>query len=264
MHLLDKERVMMKAAGLIIAALCLLAPDRPLASPSSNRGTKAPRNPTPEVNAAIQACDREGWQAGIHYIVLNPPQDPTTPSGKVELVELFLYSAPMSRHMQPRLQAWLAEHASVQHVRKPAVAFRHALFQAQLYLTLKELRRLDLHDAAFLWIADAAHFKTYHQIEKPDAAAIGRLNLEFATTNGIDAKRFKEVYDSPKIAHQVFVAELETHGYKVNGTPTFAINGRFSTSVARLAYPRDRAEPEDFTETLRLVDCLARADKPNS
>ncbi len=206
----------------------------------------------------------ERWQAGLHYTVLIPGEESKAKPGKIELVELFLYTNGISKRLMPYLQKFLAEHPNVEYVRIPAIVFPHTREQARMYFTLKELGREDLHAGMFDWVKEENRFPVYHTLMHPAKEAILDLNLAYAKKNGIDPKVFLQVYQSREIDNQVITAEIDTHGYHVNGTSTLVVNGRYSTSLQRLMaldpnHP-DNDTPQDFERLMKLIDYLIASE----
>jgi thiol:disulfide interchange protein DsbA len=205
----------------------------------------------------------EQWTAGVDYTLMAPRQETDVPAGKIEVLELFMYTSPLSRDVQPFLSEWLKSKAGyIEFKRAPSIVFPHSRYQAQAFYTFMELGRDDLHDKFWAWVFDTDHYPTYHTIRHPDVAGYEKLNADFAAANGIDRAKFLETYASKKLDEQVIDAEIGAHNYHIAGTSTFVINGRYCVSVQRLVLkdPIRATRPEDFKRLFRLIDYLAAKD----
>jgi thiol:disulfide interchange protein DsbA len=203
----------------------------------------------------------ERWLPGLHYSVILGRAKTDVAPGKVEVRELFMYTSPLSYEIQPYLAEWLKHKPEyVQYVRSPSIVFPHARLQARTYFTLEKLGREDLHPALFAWIFEKDHYPVYHTIQHPDEPGYLRLNREFAQANKLDADKFVEIYTSKELEDKVIEAEIATHGYLVAGTSTFVVNGRYSTSVQRVSYPKGNIGAEDYAKLFRLLEYLARSE----
>ena len=202
------------------------------------------------------------WQAGIHYSILLGKMETQAAPGKVEVLELFMYSSPLSYELQPFLQDWIARKPEyIEYRRAPAIAFPHARLQARAFYSLSLLNRPDLHDALFEWIADPKHSSVYHDINHPNYARYLQLTADFASQNGIDRRRFIAAYKSNKVSDTVIDAEVATHAYLVNGTSTLVVNGRYSTNIQRLIYPKSLPERQDYATLFQLIEYLAASER---
>jgi thiol:disulfide interchange protein DsbA len=208
------------------------------------------------------------WRAGYEYSVLIPSEAPEdVPAGQIEVRELFLYTSGWSKGVQPNLQTWLdAKGSAVKYVREPAIAFPHAKEQARLYYTLKALGREDLHAKFWDFVRDPERYPVYHTIRRPAVEAIEDMNIKFGKDNGVDPKAFIAAYESRDVDNQVIAASIDATSYHLNGTSTFVVNGKYSTSLQRFlgADPAcaDRGpQPGDYDRFFRLLDQLLDVSK---
>ncbi|HEU0230260.1 MAG TPA: DsbA family protein, partial [Burkholderiaceae bacterium] len=102
--------------------------------------------------------------------------------------------------------------------------------------------RTDLHDKVFAAI---------HEENKPiyDEKAI----LDWIATQGVDRAKFKAVFDSFGVQTKVTRANELAKNYKIDGTPSFAVDGKYVTSPAMT-----NGYESSIEETQRLVDMVRK------
>jgi thiol:disulfide interchange protein DsbA len=166
---------------------------------------------------------------GIDYKVLREPL-PTSSPGKIEVLEFFWYSCPHCYHLEPHLAKWKASLPSDVVFKKVHVAFRGDT-QQKLFYTLEALNKAEQLNARV--------FDEIHQRGK----AMGMLMeiSEWAKTQGIPVAQFESTWNSFGVQTQQKRANALVAGYKIEGVPTFGINGRYVTSPARVGGSHARA-----------------------
>ncbi|MFA5520847.1 MAG: thiol:disulfide interchange protein DsbA/DsbL [Castellaniella sp.] len=172
---------------------------------------------------------------------------PSETTGKIEVLEFFAYTCPHCKTMEPLVSRWartLPEDVVLQRV---PVAFNAGMEDLQkLYYTLENLDRLDLHEA---------FFKAIHNEHREifTAPAI----IDWAVEQGLDRQVFTDVFSSFGIQARVGRANELARNYEIDGTPSYAVGGRFVTSPAQakgydaslkvagelIAMARDRGQP---------------------
>jgi protein dithiol oxidoreductase (disulfide-forming) len=171
-------------------------------------------------------------EEGKDYLKLDKPVPVDAPPGKIEVIEFFWYSCPHCNHFEPTLNAWLKSRkpADVAFRRVP-VAFRDDFVpQQRLYYTLEAMGKLDeLHDKVF----DAIH-REHLPTNREDSI------LAFAEKNGLDRKKFQDLYNSFGISAKARRATQLQDAYKVQGVPALGIAGRYYTD-GELTGDMDRA-----------------------
>lgn len=156
--------------------------------------------------------------AGKDYALVNPPQ-PTDNPAKIEVIEFFSYGCIHCYHFHPAVKKWAAKlPADVEFKRVPVSFGRSQWFNlSRLFYALEaigELGRLD--EAAFAAIHDK-NVKLY------DDATI----KAWAAQEKIDPKKFADAYDSFGVQSKAKRADQITAGYKVQGTPSIAVDGKY-------------------------------------
>lgn len=176
--------------------------------------------------AALTLVAHAEVKAGVDYDVL-PEAMPVEVPGKQEVIEFFWYRCPHCEEIQPQVKAWRAKLPK-------DVVFRtiHVNWggrndmeaHAKIYLTLKAMGVLEAqHDAVF-----DAIFKD--NIELRDDAKL----YDWAAKRGLDRAKFESIYKSFGIQSQFGQLQKMTTDYRIDGTPTFIVNGKFKTSPAKV------------------------------
>ena len=190
---------------------------------------------------------RRAWAAadpveGKDYTRLQQSMPVAVP-GKIEVVEFFGYWCPHCAHMEPKLEAWVKKLPSNVNFRRSPVAWRptEAPFQ-KLYFALELMGAgSDVHQKVF----QAVHEKHMHL--ETDAGL-----ADFATVNGIDKTKLADAMNSFTVATKVGAANQASKAYRIEGVPTFAVNGEFETSP-------EQAGGED--QALHVVEVLIQKSK---
>lgn len=158
-------------------------------------------------------------QNGSSYITIEPAQ-PSDTAGKVEVLEFFAYTCPHCATMEPMVARWsqtLPDNVVVKHV---PVAFNAGMADLQkLFYSLEALDRLDLHP------------KVFHAIHR-DRKRIYNFDAitDWVETQGVDRQQFEAAFQSFGINNKVKRANELAKTYKVEGTPSLAVGGRYVTS----------------------------------
>jgi len=174
---------------------------------------------------------------------LDPPR-PVATGERIEVIEFFYYGCPICYELEPHMTRWLATQAPgyIALRRVPALSSEGWETLAKLYFTLEAIGEVSrLH-----WpVYDNFHFDGKLLNEE-------KVMLEWVGHNGIDAKKFAEIYGSP--AMQVKLAETRElmKTYDVRAVPTIIVDGKYLSS-ARLA--------GGTRQLMQIVDELVRQAK---
>lgn len=158
-------------------------------------------------------------QGSQQYVAINPPLPSDTP-GKIEVLEFFAYTCPHCAVIEPMVQEW-AKTKPEDVVLKPVpIAFNASMKPLQqLFYTLQTLNRPDLHAKVFT----AMHNERKRLFDKK---AMG----DWAAEQGVDRAQFDSIFDSFSVQTQVQRADQLAKDYKIEGTPAFAVGGKYVTS----------------------------------
>ncbi|HET7597661.1 MAG TPA: thiol:disulfide interchange protein DsbA/DsbL [Burkholderiales bacterium] len=155
----------------------------------------------------------------VDYRLIDP--QPVATGERIEVIDFFWYGCPHCYSFQPALEGW-AQHMPSDVVlrRIPAILKDTWAPHARIYYTLEALGEVGrLHQTVY----HGYHVEELH-MSRPD------VMLQWAVRQGIDGKRWTEVYNSAAVTRKVIDAEAATRAYSVRGTPSLVIDGRYLTS----------------------------------
>jgi thiol:disulfide interchange protein DsbA len=188
------------------------------------------------------------WQEGVNYTRLVPAQPTNAAAGQVEVLEFFWYACPHCYAIDPLVESWKkTKPGFVSFSRVPVMWSEGHRSTARFYYTLESMGKLDqLHGEVF---------KEIHVNNNPliatdpnDTAGAERLQTAFVKKFGISEDAFKKAYHSFAVETALQRADQLVLRYRVEGVPTFVVNGKFVADV------RSAGTPERL---LSLVDDLA-------
>lgn len=167
--------------------------------------------------AAAVAVPAQEFKERKDYFRLPVPVETRDPE-KIEVVEVFSYGCIHCYQLEPILNAWvLAQGDDVDFHRVP-MATRNLRTLAQAFYTAKKLDVLPkVHMPLFENIHD-------YGIDMSRPQLIRRM---FVTQAGVDEEEFTRTFDSFAVATEVRRADAQTRLYRVQGTPTIIVDGRY-------------------------------------
>ncbi len=192
-------------------------------------------------------------QNGLDYRTLDKVQQ--TDSGKkVEVTEFFWYSCPHCFALEPALVDWVKKQGDNIVFKRVPVAFRPSFVpQQKLYYALEALGK-----------AEELQGKVFHAIHvERKALDTDSAIADFIEKQGIDKKKFLDVYNSFGVQTKVRRAAQLQEVYRVDGVPMLAVAGRYVTSPAIIgASIKSHSEPLLHAGTTQVLDWLvAKAAK---
>jgi len=171
------------------------------------------------------------------FIELTPAQ--ATEPGKIEVLEFFSYGCGHCAAIEPLLEKWMKAQPADVVVRGVPVAFNASMKPLQrLYYALEALNRLDLHPKVF---------KAIHQ-EKKRLFTKAEIK-SWIGSQGVDAEKFDAAYESFGVSSKASRADQLVTAYRIQGTPTVAVGGRYVTSPS---------EAGGYQQTLDVASDLIR------
>lgn len=168
----------------------------------------------------------------------------TPPGGRIDVLEFFWYGCPHCNTFLPLIDAWKARQPADVALRRIPVGFS-ALHEthARLFYALEAIGEAErLHRRVFA----AIHVQRRRLDREADMAA-------FVTQQGADAARFTAVFRSFAVVTRARQARALADAYKVDGTPSIGVHGRYFTSGS-LAGSHERS----LLVTSFLVDRVRR------
>jgi thiol:disulfide interchange protein DsbA len=158
---------------------------------------------------------------GVDYTELPQAQPVETP-GKIEVIEFFWYGCPHCYNLEPLLERWIPQLPGDALFRRvPAVLSPQWGNEAVTFYAFEALNLLPrLHRPFF----DALH---RDRLNPRDAAAMN----DWLRKQGVDAKKFDEAAKSFGVQSKVRRAAQLTAAYRIDGTPAFAVQGRYTVSA---------------------------------
>ena len=184
---------------------------------------------------------------GADYRTLEKVQS-TDAGKKVEVTEFFWYSCPHCSAFEPQLSDWVKKQGDNIVFKRVHVAFRES-FQPQqrLYYALEAMGKVDEMQKK---IFNAIHVERKNL---DNDAAI----TDFVVAQGIDRKKFTDVYTSFGVQSKVRRSVQLQEAYKIDGVPMIAIGGRYLTSPSIVgASIGNQPELALQTAALQVMDFL--------
>jgi thiol:disulfide interchange protein DsbA len=176
--------------------------------------------------------------AQLGYETLGAGPLVTSADGRVQVTEFFMWGCLPCFAFETELVGWEATaRERVELVRVPVLFNPVAELHARAFYTAAALGKLDgLHQLFY----DEIHVRG-NALDSP--AAIAAL---FASV-GVDARAFEEAFHSSDVTAAVERAAATSREYRITGTPTLVVGGRYATN------PRFAGSPEGM---LAVVDQL--------
>jgi len=171
------------------------------------------------VLAAAALLGTTASAASQPYVTLDPAQ-PSDTQGKIEVLEFFAYTCPHCAAIEPMIEKWAKTFPDNVVLKPVPVAFNASMEDLQkLYYALEAMDRTDLHPKVFHAIHDE-----HKRLFQTDAI------LDWVADQGVDRKAFEDVFNSFGVKAKVMHANELAKTYRVEATPSIAVNGRYLTS----------------------------------
>src|ERR1043165_7857092 len=141
---------------------------------------------------ATAAAPAGPWRAGVNYKLLENPQPPTAPEGKVEVTEVFWYGCGHCFALDPHLEEWnRTKPGFIEFVRVPVIWGPVHRQHAKIYYLIQVLHRPDLHAEVF----KAIHERGVVLTDRDETKARAML-MEFFGGFAVNPQQFDAAYDS--------------------------------------------------------------------
>lgn len=154
--------------------------------------------------------------AGSDYKVLSTPQ--STDSNAIEVLEFFAYGCIHCYNVEAKLEPWVKHLAKdVKFQRVPTPFKVHGIDSAPIFYTLEAMDLLG-----------KLHIKLFEAIHNENLSAANPAVLaQWLTKQGVDMKKYQEIEKSFSVQSKISRARMLTEGYKIESTPTLALNGKY-------------------------------------
>lgn len=160
---------------------------------------------------------------GEQYTLLRPAQPTDVAPGKVQVVEVFWYACGHCYAIEPKVEAWLkkGKPAYVEFVRMPATWNELLKTHARVFYTAELLGKLpQLNEEIFREInVKGNRMDTPEKIEA------------FFVSHGVPKADFQRAFSSFAVESKIRQAEEMNRRYKITGTPTWVVAGKYTTDV---------------------------------
>jgi protein dithiol oxidoreductase (disulfide-forming) len=205
--------------------------------------------------AAATTTGPTPWQEGVNYTRLVPAQPTEVPGGQVEVLEFFWYACPHCNAIDPKIASWLKTKPAYISFSRVHVTWNEAdRSLARLYYTLQNLGKLDqLHSEVFKEIH--VHGDPLVAADPSNAAETEHMQAVFVRKFGISEADFTKAYHSFAVETALQRADELVQRYRIEGVPTFVVNGKFIADVASAGGPDHPADAPE--RLLTLVGDLA-------
>ena len=172
--------------------------------------------------AAGSASAAVELQQGVNYKLLQPAQPTSVAPGKVEVVEVFWYACSHCYLLEPRLEAWdrKGRPANAELVRLPATWNNVLKTHARVFYTMELLGKQALNPEIWREINAKGN-----RLDTPAAIE------SFFTSRGVGKAEFQKAFAGFAIDTKIAKAEDLNRRYKITGTPTVVVNGKYVTDV---------------------------------
>ena len=210
--------------------------------------TVAAATATQPAAAAANLSAPTMWQDGVNYTRIVPAQPTAVAAGQVEVLEFFWYACPHCYAIDPLVESWKkTKPAYISFSRVPVTWSEGHRSLARLFYTLETMGKLDqLHGEIFNEIH--VNGDPLVAANPNDAAETERMQTAFVKKFGISEAEFKKAYHSFTVENDLQRADELVQRYRIDGVPTFVINGKYLADV------RTAGSPERL---ISLVDDLA-------
>lgn len=171
---------------------------------------------------AARGAAAQALKEGSEYKLLKPAVPSEVAPGKVEVVEAFWYACGHCYLLEPKLEAWDAKGRApyVQLVRLPATWNDTVKTHARIFYTIELLGKPQLHAEVFREINVKGN-----RLDTPEKVQA------FFASKGVPAAEFQKAFSSFAVESNLRKAEEMNKRYKITGTPTMVIGGKYVTDV---------------------------------
>ncbi|HSH07674.1 MAG TPA: thiol:disulfide interchange protein DsbA/DsbL [Burkholderiales bacterium] len=167
--------------------------------------------------------------AGRNYTVLDPALPVESPD-KIEVIEFFWYGCPHCYNLQPYMEKWIPTLPADTMLRRvPAIFNDRWARDAATYYAFEALGVVERVHRPFF---DAIHRDRLKSDNK-------QAMHEWLRKQDIDPQKFDQALTSFGVGSKVKRAMQLTAGYRIDGTPSLAVQGRYRISAGQASSQED-------------------------
>ena len=195
--------------------------------------------------SALPAQAAVTLKEGGNYKLIQPAVPPSSPPGKVEVVEVFWYACGHCYLLEPKLETWARSGKApyVDFVRQPATWNEVLKTHARVFYTAELLGKLpQLHAEIFREINLKGN-----RLDKPESIEA------FFVSHGVPKADFQKAFSSFAVESKLRRADDLNRRYRITGTPAVIVNGKYMTDVGMAGSEENLFE---------VVNALAAREKP--
>ncbi len=172
---------------------------------------------------SFSAAAQQQFAEGKEYFRLKNPQAVET-GAKIEVIEFYSYACPHCRDLEEFLGPWIKKLPENVSFKRVPVAFQPAWANlGKIYYTLEAMGRDDLTMKVFQSI-HSANVKLQEE----------KVFFDWAASNGLDAAKVKELWNSFSINSKMNRAKTLAGNYSVDGVPMIFVDGKFKLQPGNL------------------------------
>ncbi|SFD04878.1 thiol:disulfide interchange protein DsbA/DsbL [Massilia yuzhufengensis] len=191
---------------------------------------------------------------GVDFQTLAAAQPVQATGKKVEVIEFFAYHCPACNALEPAFNQWVKKQGDNIVLRRIHLPFQGpADPEAHLYLTLEAMGKVEEYHHKI--------FRAVH-VERKRLMTDDAI-IDWAVKNGLDRAKFMETWNSFGVTTKLRRLGQVQSSYKVSGTPTIVIDGKYVTSPGQVAEGNKIQDGSQvMSATTQVLDALvARAAK---
>jgi thiol:disulfide interchange protein DsbA len=161
-------------------------------------------------------------QPGTEYRLVKSPQRQES-TGQVEILEFFAYTCPHCYRLETVVGPWAKKlPAEIALRRLPVVFAESTVPLAKAYFTLEAMGAIE-----------PLHLRMFQALQEQQVWLMQEKTLfAWIARQGIDAKRFAEIYRSFAIHGQTSRARQLAQTFEIDAVPTLVVGGKYQTSAS--------------------------------
>jgi protein dithiol oxidoreductase (disulfide-forming) len=174
----------------------------------------------------------------VNYKRIVPGQPTSVPAGQVEVLEFFWYACPHCYALDPAIESWRkTKPGYISFSRVPVTWQDNHRALGRLFYTMKALGKLDqVHSEIFKEIqvnGDPLVARDPENIAETES-----IQARFAVKEGIPEATFRNEFEHGfSTANDLRNADELVQRYRIDGVPTFVVNGKYIADVGTAGGP---------------------------